>query len=131
MSKLGNLGEVVVYNVNQLAGSRCAFFCPFFGDPWGYEIYVLRRLWRQQGRALATLEYRRSSGDWSGRRVVVDLETGRSVRPRHEDKHSALYLQVSFWRDKDDWIRVGPQGADPVASKLIDLVELRRMAGVA
>jgi hypothetical protein len=129
VSLLGDLGEVVTFNVNQLAGSSTAFFCPSFGDYLGYQIYVLRRLWRRQGRGLATLEYRRESGTWSGCRVVVDLETGRALKPIVEDRHSALYLQVSFWR-KDGLIRVGPQGADPITSKQLDLTELRRMAGI-
>jgi hypothetical protein len=130
VSSLGELGQVVVYRVMQRAGSAFTQYSLPFGDVYGYEVLVLRRLWRRKGRPLTTLQYQRADGTFGGRRHVVDLETGRSIKPEHEDKHAAWFVQVAFWRH-DGLIRVGRQGADPVTSKLLDLAELRRMAGVA
>jgi hypothetical protein len=93
-----HLGEVITYQVIVPAGQTAGYYCPLFGGP-SYDIHYARRIWRRAGRPLVTLEGKYTSGGWNGRRVVVDLVTGRSVKPEHEDRYSASYLQVSFWRD--------------------------------
>lgn len=125
-----HLGEVVTYRVVVLPGQTTGRYAPLFGGP-SHDIHFVRRIWRRVGRTLVTLEGKyTTSGHWNGRRVVVDLVTGRSVKPEHEDRYSASYLQISFWRDASGFIRVGRQGADPSATGLLDLTELRKLAGM-
>lgn len=64
-----------------------------FGSPILPDLQLLRRVWRRSGRPVATLEGIYVSGQPNGRRVVVDLTTGRSYKEALPGK----YLQVLWF----------------------------------
>jgi hypothetical protein len=117
VSPLGEHGDVVVHEVT----AEGAFYWYPLGPT--HQVMVLRRIWRRAGRNLATLEGRYVSGELNGRRIQVDLATGRSDRPWA----GPYFLQVAFWRDARGIVL--PGGFYAPDTGLLDLTALRDRAG--